>query len=82
MPQRYDAIISNPPFHQGRADLPELGRAFLASAADALVPDGRLLIGATRHLPYEATLMSRFREVRTLIVQEGFKVIEANGVRQ
>jgi 16S rRNA (guanine1207-N2)-methyltransferase len=45
-----------------------------------LVPDGRLLIVANRHLPYEATLMSRFREVRTLIVQEGFKVIEASGV--
>ncbi|HET7359105.1 MAG TPA: methyltransferase, partial [Rhodanobacteraceae bacterium] len=28
LPQRYDAIVSNPPFHQGRADLPELGRAF------------------------------------------------------
>jgi 16S rRNA (guanine1207-N2)-methyltransferase len=80
LPQRYDAIVSNPPFHQGRADLPELGRAFLVSAADALVPDGRLLIVANRHLPYEATLMSRFREVRTLIVQEGFKVIEASGV--
>ncbi|MEP6898177.1 MAG: methyltransferase [Rhodanobacter sp.] len=81
LPQRYNAIVSNPPFHQGRADLPELGRAFIVSAADALLPDGRLLIVANRHLPYEATLASRFREVRTLAVQEGFKVIEASGVR-
>ncbi len=81
LPQRYDAIVSNPPFHQGRADLPELGRAFIASAADALLPDGRLLIVANRHLPYEATLDARFAEVRTLTMQEGFKVIEAVGVR-
>lgn len=79
--QRYDAIVSNPPFHQGRADLPELGRAFIVSAAEALQPDGRLLIVANRHLPYEAVLASRFHEVRTLVVQEGFKVIEAIGVR-
>lgn len=78
--QRYDAIVSNPPFHQGRADLPELGRAFIVSAAEALLPDGRLLIVANRHLPYEAVLASRFHEVRTLVVREGFKVIEAVGV--
>jgi 16S rRNA (guanine1207-N2)-methyltransferase len=74
-------IVSNPPFHQGRADLPELGRAFIASAADALVPDGRLFIVANRHLPYEAVLAARFRDVRTLATQEGFKVIEAAGVK-
>ncbi|HXD37487.1 MAG TPA: class I SAM-dependent methyltransferase [Rhodanobacter sp.] len=81
LPQRCNAIVSNPPFHQGRADLPELGRAFIASAADALVPDGRLLLVANRHLPYEATLGARFREVRALATQDGFKVIEATGVR-
>lgn len=81
LPQRYDAIVSNPPFHQGRADLPELGRAFIASAADALLPDGRLLLVANRHLPYEALLSRRFGEVRTRVTQEGFKVIEATGVR-
>ncbi|KZC17076.1 16S rRNA methyltransferase [Rhodanobacter sp. FW510-R12] len=79
--QRYDAIVSNPPFHQGRADLPELGRAFIVSAAEALLPGGRLLIVANRHLPYEDVLAARFHEVRTLVVQEGFKVIEATGVR-
>ena len=82
LPKRYDAIVSNPPFHQGRADLPELGRAFITSAADALQPDGRLWLVANRHLPYEAILTARFREVRSVVVQEGFKVIEANGVRQ
>jgi 16S rRNA (guanine1207-N2)-methyltransferase len=81
LPQRYEAIVSNPPFHQGRADLPDLGRAFITSAADALVADGRLLLVANRHLPYEAVLAQRFREVRTVVTQEGFKVIEATGAR-
>jgi 16S rRNA (guanine1207-N2)-methyltransferase len=78
---RYDAIVSNPPFHVGRADLPELGRAFIASAADALVRDGRLFVVANRHLPYEETLNARFDTVRELARQDGFKVIEARGVR-
>ena len=77
----YDVIVSNPPFHQGRADLPELGRAFITSAAEALLPGGRLLLVANRHLPYETILAQRFRALCTLVTQEGFKVIEATGVR-
>jgi 16S rRNA (guanine1207-N2)-methyltransferase len=81
LPQRYDVIVSNPPFHQGRADQPELGQAFIASAAKALNPGGSLWLVANRHLPYEAMLSTRFAQVRTLIVQNGFKVIEASGAR-
>jgi 16S rRNA (guanine1207-N2)-methyltransferase len=79
--QRYDAIVSNPPFHQGRADLPELGRAFIASAADALLPQGQLWLVANRHLPYESILAARFTEVRAVAAEQGFKVIAASGVR-
>ncbi|QAU23416.1 class I SAM-dependent methyltransferase [Dyella sp. M7H15-1] len=79
--RRYDVIVSNPPFHQGRTDLPELGRAFIARAANALVPQGRLWLVANRHLPYESTLAAHFEQVRNVVMQKGFKVIEARGVR-
>ncbi|MFC5741741.1 class I SAM-dependent methyltransferase [Dyella tabacisoli] len=81
LPQHYDAIVSNPPFHQGRADLPDLGRAFIHAAADALQPGGSFWLVANRHLPYEATLSARFSAVHTVAIQEGFKVIQASGVR-
>lgn len=82
LPERYDAIVSNPPFHQQtREDLPELGRAFIDAAAAALRPHGRLWLVANRHLPYEATLAARFEEVRTVVAQQGFKVIEARSAR-
>lgn len=78
----YDAIVSNPPFHQGRADQPELGRAFIAVAARALSPQGRFWMVANRHLAYEATLDACFTHVRTVAERDGFKVIEAKEPRR
>jgi len=77
LPRRYDFIVTNPPFHVGRADEPQLGRAFIAAAADALDPRGRLWLVANRHLPYESILNERFATVRTVVTEHGFKVIEA-----
>lgn len=74
----YDAIVTNPPFHAlGRADRPDIGRAFLAAAADALRRGGRLWLVANRHLPYEDLLAARFATVRTHAQAAAFKVIEA-----
>lgn len=73
----YDFIVSNPPFHQGRADLPQLGQAFIAAAAKALVSGGRFWLVANRHLPYEDALARHFRSVRSVCEEQGFKVIEA-----
>ncbi len=85
LPDRYDVIVSNPPFHvgqAGRADLPQLGRAFIRAAADALVDGGQAWIVANRHLPYEALLSERFARVDTPIQQGGFKVIRAQGPKR
>lgn len=78
LPRRYHAIASNPPFHaQGGEERPDLGRAFIAAAAEALHPGGRLYLVANRHLPYEAALGANFGEVRVLAQRDGFKVVEA-----
>jgi len=78
VPERYDFIVTNPPFHaQGRADRPDIGKDFIAAAADALRPGGRLWLVANRHLPYEAVLNANFGTTRIVAQQQGFKVIEA-----
>lgn len=78
LPRRYDFVVTNPPFHAtGRADLPELGRAFVRAAAAALRPGGRLLLVANRHLPYERTLADGFAQQRVLADAQGYKVIAA-----
>lgn len=82
LPARYDVIVSNPPFHQGRADEPALGQAFIRTAAAALVEGGELWLVANRHLPYESTLREAFTEVRTVAEAKGFKVLHARGPRR
>jgi 16S rRNA (guanine1207-N2)-methyltransferase len=77
LPQPYEVIVSNPPFHQGRADEPGLGLGFIAAASAALRSGGRLWLVANRHLPYEAALSGGFTHVRTVREDAGFKVIEA-----
>ncbi len=82
LPQRYDFIVTNPPFHaQGRADRPDIGRRFIAAAAQALRPGGRLWLVANRHLPYEAVLDANFGTVRGIAQRDGFKVVEATKAR-
>lgn len=75
---RYDVIVTNPPFHAQRAiDRPDIGKRFIAVAADALNPGGRLWLVANRHLPYENVLSENFERVHTVVQQHGYKIIEA-----
>ena len=69
-----DTVVMNPPFHQGRAADTDLGRAFIASAARCLTPQGRLFLVANRHLPYEAALRAAFRDVTELAGDPGYKL--------
>lgn len=75
--ERYETVVMNPPFHQGRAAEPSLGQAFIARAAECLVPRGRLLMVANRRLPYEQVLSERFARVEKLADTDGFKVFQA-----
>jgi 16S rRNA (guanine1207-N2)-methyltransferase len=77
LPARYDTIVSNPPFHVGREPDPGLGQAFIAAAAAALAPGGRLWLVANRQLPYEAALGAGFASVRCVVARDGYKIIEA-----
>lgn len=77
-PALLDAVVMNPPFHTGRAATPELGQAFVQTAARSLKPGGQLWLVANRHLPYEQTLEALFGRVEPQVQQDGFKVIRAS----
>ena len=56
LPEIYDAIVMNPPFHIGQATHVDLGRAFLTTAIASIRRGGKLFLVANRQLPYEAVL--------------------------
>lgn len=74
---RADAVVMNPPFHTDRKADPELGRAFIRTAAASLTPRGTLWMVANRHLPYEPVLNETFAEHEEVAGTGAFKVIRA-----
>ena len=50
VPQNYDAIVMNPPFHDLQDPDPSIGRGVVAAAANALKAGGQLWVVANRHL--------------------------------
>lgn len=72
---RFDWIVMNPPFHEMRQPDPNIGLRFIAAAAQALKPHGRLWLAANRHLPYENLMREAFAESSIIVQQEGYKVL-------
>jgi len=78
----YRLIISNPPFHTGRAADPALGQAFIDAAARLVHPKGRVLMVANRQLPYERRFEELFHSWSLRAADSRFKIIEAHHPRR
>jgi 16S rRNA G1207 methylase RsmC len=78
LPETYDAILMNPPFHTGQHADVDLGRAFLSVAAASLKRNGKLLLVANRQLPYEPLLDSLRLAWRKVAEDGTYKVIFAD----
>jgi 16S rRNA (guanine1207-N2)-methyltransferase len=77
LPQTYDTIVMNPPFHTGQATDVDLGRAFLRVAAKSLNRGGKLLLVANRQLPYEPELGALQLSWRKLAEDSVYKILSA-----
>ena len=74
---RYDAIVMNPPFHQGRAAEPGIGSKLIAVAAKTLKSRGSLYLVANKGLPYERDLARLFSEYRQAASDKAFNIFIA-----
>ncbi|GAB0058972.1 Ribosomal RNA small subunit methyltransferase C [Candidatus Magnetaquicoccaceae bacterium FCR-1] len=71
---RFDALVTNPPFHRGVRTDHEATMAFLAAASDRLNPGGTLSLVGNRFLDYGALLSERFGAVEEIDGDETFTV--------
>lgn len=73
----FDLVVTNPPFHTGKAVDHDVAREFVAYAAEALAPGGRFVLVANTFLRYNATLAQRFRLVETIASTSRYTVWSA-----
>jgi len=70
----FDAIFSNPPFHRGKAEEPEMIVSLVRGAPTLLRPKGVLVFVAQRRLSLRGSLQRHFRDVTVLAEDSTFRV--------
>jgi 16S rRNA (guanine1207-N2)-methyltransferase len=75
--QQFDVVITNPPFHSGKATDLALPNRFIGEAHNALRKGGRLYLVANRTLPYEREVQRVFGNIGTAHDSARFKVLTA-----
>jgi len=78
--QTFEAVVTNPPFHQGVGTDYAAAKQFVIDAARVLKPGGRLWLVANRFLRYERELADGFADVRVAYQDNRFRVL--TGVKQ
>jgi 16S rRNA (guanine1207-N2)-methyltransferase len=75
--ERFDVVVTNPPFHVGKATDLDVPIQFINDAHDVLAPHGRMFLVANRTLPYEQAIKHRFGNVSNVHDGPRFKVLSA-----
>lgn len=73
----YPLVISNPPYHRGKAESTATLAAFVADSPRVLTPGGRLVLVVQRRLPVKPMLEGAFATVRALAADSTYQIWEA-----
>jgi 16S rRNA (guanine1207-N2)-methyltransferase len=76
---RFDAVVTNPPFHQGVGVEYDVARQFVRDAARVLGRGGRLFLVANRFLKYGELVREVFGNVETAYADNRYHVLTAVG---
>ncbi len=74
--QKFDVVVTNPPFHQGHERAFDTARDFIRDAARVLKLESRVYLVANSFLRYEPWLRQHFSRVRVVWQNRRFKVWE------
>ncbi len=75
--ERFDIVVTNPPFHVGKATDLDVPMQFIEDAFQVLMEGGQLFLVANRTLPYEQAIRHRFGNVGNRHDGPRFKVLTA-----
>lgn len=73
--RRFDLIVSNPPFHQGKVVDYDMPHRLIAGAGEHLTPGGRLVLVANAFLPYDRLMREHLGEVETIAATRQYRVL-------
>jgi 16S rRNA (guanine1207-N2)-methyltransferase len=79
--ERFDLVVTNPPFHQGGIQTTSIAERFIQDASSILMPNGRFYLVANRFLKYEPALTSCFKKVQEVGGDSRYKVLLASNSR-
>ncbi|MEN9939185.1 MAG: hypothetical protein RLZZ387_5764 [Chloroflexota bacterium] len=71
----YDLVLSNPPFHAGKAVDYDVAHVFIEQARALLPVGGRLVLVANRFIRYDDVMRGLFERVEILAQSKGFRVL-------
>ena len=74
---RYDLVVTNPPFHAGKAVDYDMAHAFIEQARSVLTPRGRFVLVANKFIRYDAFARNRFRHVDHIAENGRYQVLVA-----
>ena len=75
--QRFDLVVTNPPFHQGGIQTLKIAERFIREASQILRPEGRFYLVANRFLKYEPELRAHFKRIEEVRGDTRYKVVRA-----
>lgn len=76
--QRYDLIVTNPPFHAGKGVSYDAAGAFIADARNHLTSRGRFLLVANAFIRYERAMREHFATVEVVAEDRRYHVLQGS----
>ena len=73
--ERYDLIVTNPPFHAGKAITYAAANTFIEHARHLLQPGGTFVLVANRFIRYDQLMRSVFKQVDVVAETRAFRVL-------
>jgi len=77
--EKFDVIVSNPPFHQGKQTSHSIIEQFVEESFNSLLPGGKLFVVCNIFLPYERIIERTFGNSKIVAENKFYKVISAIG---